>query len=147
MSIVYLLKNQHNQYLERSGEWAPPESSKSLFRTEFKDEAINRKVEFSVKNVSLRLAVVEAKQEVGGKLVIETEDLPPIALEQNDEMPTTSPADKLQHGEANALDDDEAFEDDEALDEDARDQDEQQLAEQEEHEQAPFSHALFEAPR
>lgn len=60
MSIVYLLKNQHDHYLDKSGEWVSAENARTLYRALYKDEALNRKVEFSVKNSDLRISIFEA---------------------------------------------------------------------------------------
>ncbi|MFL0803574.1 MAG: hypothetical protein K6L81_07635 [Agarilytica sp.] len=66
MSIVYLLQNQHDQYLSKAGEWLEGDAANTLYRTEHKDEAINRKVEFTVKNVELRIAIVKASLRENG---------------------------------------------------------------------------------
>ncbi len=87
MSIVYLLKNQHNHYLDRAGEWVHPDSGKTLFRTIHKDEAINQKVEHTVKDPELRLSVTEASLGDKGKLHINESDLPSTPFEAQVEMP------------------------------------------------------------
>lgn len=61
MSIVYLLQNQHEQFLSKSREWVDGKAGGTLYRTEYKDEAINQKVEFSVKQADLRITLVEAR--------------------------------------------------------------------------------------
>lgn len=61
MSIVYLLQNQHDHYLNRAGEWVNGDTAASLFRTAHKDEAINQKVEYSVKQIDQRIRIVEAE--------------------------------------------------------------------------------------
>ncbi|MFL0800895.1 MAG: hypothetical protein K6L80_10630 [Agarilytica sp.] len=66
MSIVYLLQNQHDQYLSKAGEWLEGDAASALYRTEHKDEAINRKVEFTVKNVALRISIVKASLRENG---------------------------------------------------------------------------------
>lgn len=76
MSIVYLLQNQNQHFLDKSGEWVTAENTKPLYRTQFKDEAINRKVEFSVKNFELRIVVTQATVAENGNLVIEQKDAP-----------------------------------------------------------------------
>lgn len=70
MAIVYLLQNQDKHFLDRSGEWVTSENNQSLYRTTHKDEAINQKVEFSVKNPHLRIAVTEACLNEKGKLLL-----------------------------------------------------------------------------
>lgn len=67
MSIVYLLQNQHSQYLGKSGEWIEGDAGLALYRSAFKDEAINQKVEFSVKSADLRISIVEASLGKNGK--------------------------------------------------------------------------------
>lgn len=83
MSEVFLLKNQHGAYLERSGEWVDPMQSKTLFRTPHRDEAINQKVELAVKNAELRVEIAAAKVSPEGKLLIQ-DYVAPL------EMPATS---------------------------------------------------------
>lgn len=87
MSIVYLLKNQHNHYLDRAGEWVHPDSGKTLFRTVYKDEAINQKVEHTVKDPELRLMVTEASLGDKGKLHIKESDLPTTPFEAPVDVP------------------------------------------------------------
>ena len=76
MSTVYLLKNQHDHYLDKAGEWVNGENSKSLYRTAHKDEAINQKLEFSVKNFELRIEVTEV--EVSEKGTLKVDIAPPM---------------------------------------------------------------------
>lgn len=64
MSDLYVIKNQHNQLLEKSGEWSdtPWEkvlSQKSLFRTPYRDAALNQRVELTVKHPELRCTVID----------------------------------------------------------------------------------------
>lgn len=75
MSIVYLLKNQHNHYLDKSGEWVSGEHQKTLYRTAHKDEAINQKVEFSVKNFELRISIFEVSLDDRGNIAFQPEDI------------------------------------------------------------------------
>ncbi len=79
MSIVYLLQNQHDQYLSKAGEWLEGDAASALYRTEHKDEAINRKVEFTVKNVDLRIVIVKASLRENG-----TPELSSIAKKEED---------------------------------------------------------------
>ena len=68
MKHVYIIRNQQGLYLDKSGEWVDGEASKSLFRTSYKDEAINFKVEYTVKFPELRLTLVEAEADLQGKI-------------------------------------------------------------------------------
>jgi len=80
MSTVYILKNQRNEFLDKSGNWVGGENSKSLYRSAHKDEAINQKVEFSVKQAALRISVSEAKLLDAGKLELSEEDLQAVII-------------------------------------------------------------------
>lgn len=74
MSTVYLLQNQYSHFLDRSGDWVTSENNQSLYRTTYKDEAINQKVEFSVKNPQLRITITEASVNEKGKLQLANGD-------------------------------------------------------------------------
>jgi|GEM_PF-1174199 len=59
MSHVYVLTNQHQQFLSKSNEWIDGRESSKLFRTEHKDVAINQMFEANTRNVSLRIELLE----------------------------------------------------------------------------------------
>lgn len=58
MSQFFLIQNQDKQFLSKQGEWVGIDEGNSLYRTPHKDEAINIKVEHSVKNADIRLTIV-----------------------------------------------------------------------------------------
>lgn len=97
MSIVYLLKNQHGHYLDKAGEWVSPENSRSLYRSVHKDEALNRKVEFSVKNFDLRISLFEA--EINDKGDIEFSDEALAAAAENTAFDFDNAANSAQDSE------------------------------------------------
>lgn len=66
MPEVFLIKNQYGYFLAKSGEFVHPKELKSLYRTAFKDEAINQKVEFAVKDADLRLKVIDCMTDEKG---------------------------------------------------------------------------------
>lgn len=68
MASVFIIKNQHNEYLDRSNEWVDASQAKSFYKTAHKDEAINQKVEIAVKRPDLRLKTVEAQTNEKGVL-------------------------------------------------------------------------------
>lgn len=78
MKELYLLIDQHNNFLNKEGQWLPLNEAKlcptTLFRTPLKDEAINQKVEYIVKNPELRIAVTTATADEKGLPVLEAED-------------------------------------------------------------------------
>ena len=71
MSNVYILQSQNNLYLSKSGDWASGDDSKILFRTQHKDEAINQKVELTVKQPELRVNIGIAQLGDNGKLTLQ----------------------------------------------------------------------------
>lgn len=78
MTELYLLIDQHNQFLDKEGHWIPlPEAKQNptaLFRTPLKDEAINQKVEYIVKNPELRIALTTVPTDDKGVPILEAED-------------------------------------------------------------------------
>lgn len=77
MTQVYLLKNQNDEFLDRSGEWVRSADEKTLFKTVHKDEAINQRVEYTVKNPELRIYIETAAVNDDGKLALCQEALSP----------------------------------------------------------------------
>lgn len=79
MLPVFLLQNQHDQYLGKSGEWLSGADSKTLFRTQHKDEAINQKVEVAVKQADTRVQIMPGFQLLNGQVVLGEDQLLPIS--------------------------------------------------------------------
>lgn len=70
MSEVYIIRNQDQLYLSKQGEWVDGSDSQSLFRTAHKDEALNMKVELSVRDPKLRLNLVTVVLDEKGHLAL-----------------------------------------------------------------------------
>lgn len=70
MSEIYIIQNQHQQFLDKHGDWVDGRESQTLYRTTYKDEAINVKVEHAVRNADLRLTVIPAKLDERGKIAL-----------------------------------------------------------------------------
>ena len=79
MTPIYLLTDQHQNYLSKEGLWISPDEARSspasLFRTTMKDEAINQKVEYIVKNPELRIRVATGSLIQGGKIELEADEV------------------------------------------------------------------------
>ena len=88
MTTVFILKNQHDEYLNKQREWISAGDSKQLFRCSERDEIINEKAELTIKQVTLRISVVEATAEDNGRVSLNGEEFLPKALEHSDETPT-----------------------------------------------------------
>lgn len=54
MTEVFVVRNQHGQYLSKQREWVSGREAGQLYRTEYKDEAVNTVFEVSAKEISLR---------------------------------------------------------------------------------------------
>jgi hypothetical protein len=59
MSHVYVLTNQHKQFLSKNSEWIDGRDSARLFRSEHKDIAINQMFEANTRNVNLRIELLQ----------------------------------------------------------------------------------------
>lgn len=75
MSDVFIIQNHDRTYLTKHGEWADGTETSQLFRSSHKDEAINTKVEQSVRNPRLRLRIINAELTDKGSLRLS--DTPP----------------------------------------------------------------------
>lgn len=71
MTDLYIIQNQYQQFLAKHGEWVEQAQGPGLYRTAHKDEAINMKVEQSVRNPELRLTIVLCALNDKGHLVID----------------------------------------------------------------------------
>lgn len=61
MSHVFVLTNQHQQFLSKSNEWIDGREANRLFRSEHKDVAINQMFEANTRDVSLRIELLECE--------------------------------------------------------------------------------------
>jgi hypothetical protein len=70
MTEVYIIRNQYQLYLDKQGAWVDGSDSQQLFRSRFRDEAINTKVELSVRQPDLRLTLVPGVLDERGHLCL-----------------------------------------------------------------------------
>ncbi len=70
MTEVYIIRNQDQLYLDKQGEWVDGSESHSLYRTAYRDEAINTKVELSVRHPQLRLTIVAGALDERGQVAL-----------------------------------------------------------------------------
>jgi hypothetical protein len=82
MSEVYIIRNQHHLYLNKQGEWVDGSDSHCLFRTAHRDEALNMKVELSVRDPQLRLALVAGALDEKGHLALHGSEAPGPAIDR-----------------------------------------------------------------
>ncbi len=67
MSSVFILQNQDQQYFNKRGEWTQGEEAGSLYCSVFKDEALNQKLELTVRHPDLRISVIECQLDAKGR--------------------------------------------------------------------------------
>lgn len=67
---MFIICNQHQQILEKSGNWQYGEENRSVYRTQHKDEAINQIVELTVKNPDLRAKITAVDVNEKGLLIL-----------------------------------------------------------------------------
>lgn len=91
MLAVFLLQNQNDQYLSKSGDWLSGADSKALFRTSHKDEAINQKVEISVKQADPRVSILSGFQLPNGQVVLAEDQTLPISNFIEEKIPESMP--------------------------------------------------------
>lgn len=89
MTEAFLIQNQHQQFLDKHGTWVDGSEAQTLYKTAHKDEAINIKVEHSVKDVELRLSIVSCKLNEKGFPIVE-HALPPANASSIEPEPTPS---------------------------------------------------------
>lgn len=104
MEPLYIIQNQHQHYLSKQGEWVDGHDSQILFRTAYKDEAINIKVEHAVRSPELRLSIVPVTTNDKGRIELrraEQQDLaanaenlnsPSVDSSAHDSFTDTAPA-------------------------------------------------------
>lgn len=77
MSEIFILQNQDKQLLGKQKDWLDGRDPGSLFKTAYKDEAINQMVEISAKDYTQRIKVLSCPVNEKGFPVIAEELLPP----------------------------------------------------------------------
>ncbi|KUJ83900.1 hypothetical protein AWR36_008810 [Microbulbifer flavimaris] len=92
MSHVYVLTNQHQQFLSKSNEWIDGRDANRLFRSEHKDVAINQMFEANTRDVNLRIELLECPTGPKGHPQVPAEALgdPEIEPGAPEEMPPGS---------------------------------------------------------
>ena len=66
MTVIYLLQNSEKLFLNKQKEWVDGNEASSLYRTTFKDDAINTKVEITVKVPNERITIVASTPDEKG---------------------------------------------------------------------------------
>lgn len=67
---VFILQNQHQQYLEKSLEWNNEANANQLFKTPHMDVALNQLMELNSKDIQLRVSVISCELNSAGNPVL-----------------------------------------------------------------------------
>jgi hypothetical protein len=76
---IYVIRNQHQHYLGRNGEWVDGSHLPALFRTPYRDAALNELVEVNLRDLSLRAELLSCATDAHGYPVVEVLNPIPIA--------------------------------------------------------------------
>lgn len=73
---VFVVRNQHDQYLNKQNEWVDGRERQALFRTPYKDAAINQLFEATMKDIGMRGEVVACGTDAKGDPLTNTAAAP-----------------------------------------------------------------------
>ena len=76
MASVFVVKNQHNHYLNKQLEWVDGSENHTLYRTPHKDEAINTVFEVSSRDIYLRAEALACECDEKANPLVTVADLP-----------------------------------------------------------------------
>lgn len=94
MNQIFILQNQDKLFFGKSKEWIDGYDAAGLFKTSFKDEAINQMVEISAKDYQQRVKIISCDADEKGLPCISIDIMPsplaklPKAMKIVDEIPS-----------------------------------------------------------
>jgi hypothetical protein len=74
---VFVIRNQHGLYLTRQNEWVDGHDPAPLFKTPFRDVALNTLIELNAKDIELRGVITEAEVNDKGLPRVTPAETPP----------------------------------------------------------------------
>lgn len=101
MSKLFIIRNQHSQYLSKQQEWLDGSDRNALYRTVHRDEAINTVFEVSSRDIHLRAEVLACDADPRGNPLVGEGTISAREIEQRDEVDIEPPAD-TQSGTADS---------------------------------------------
>ncbi|TQV82517.1 hypothetical protein FKG94_07210 [Exilibacterium tricleocarpae] len=81
MSQVFILQNQHQQFLNKHNEWVDGRDASALYKTPHRDEALNQMFEVNAKDYNQRIKILPCVTGERGLPVIDPDQLPAPAGE------------------------------------------------------------------
>jgi len=68
---VFVIKNQHDQYLDKHSDWHSGKDANTLFRADDHDQALNTLLEVNTKDISLRGKIIEVELDEKKRPIVE----------------------------------------------------------------------------
>lgn len=96
MNELFILQNQHKLFLGKQNTWVDGQDPNVLYKTAYKDEAINQMVEVSAKDYTQRIRIISCNTSEKG-----LPDLDPAILP--DHLPTDMFAEQHRSEESDSL--------------------------------------------
>ncbi len=96
MNQIFILQNQDKLFFGKNKEWLDGYDASNLFKTIYKDEAINQMVEISAKDYQQRVKIIPCDADEKGLPCIDIEIMPsplakvPKTLKAADDLPTAA---------------------------------------------------------
>lgn len=70
MDTIYVIRNQHTQYLTRKKEWVDGREAQPLYKTPYHDVGLNELIEINAKDIQLRCELLTCETTEKGLPVI-----------------------------------------------------------------------------
>lgn len=102
---IYIVKNQHGQFISKQKEWLDGSEPKLLFRTKHHDEALNLVFELSLKDVELRACHEVCEIDEKGQPIVEVTYQPPLVFDEENGEEATLEASEETDQDNNSSDD------------------------------------------
>jgi hypothetical protein len=76
MNEIFVISNQHGHYWGKSREWVDGSDARALWRSEYRDDAVNTLVELSARDITLRGRVDAVPVNPRGEPLVSTSECP-----------------------------------------------------------------------
>jgi hypothetical protein len=98
MSSIYVIQNQHGQYLDKHREWSDGSDRRILYRSERKDDAINTVFELSSKDIELRAHYQECETDDNGHPLVTVAEPSATAEDEAEDKDDSAQPLETSHG-------------------------------------------------
>lgn len=91
MSELFILQNQQRLFLGKHNQWVDGRDPNALYKTSYKDEAINLMVEVSAKDYTQRIKLVSCQANDKGLPLLDPDSLPEPLPKANQDLFAEAP--------------------------------------------------------